>query len=104
MNSPHFDKISHINISYLYEELKNKKIPYNKWQEEIKKILEGKVKVKGAKEVKEVKGGKGVKGRRWLIILGSKVKFKISIKVHSKLILVGKIDQITDLAKLFVIF
>ena len=71
MNSTHFDKISHINITYLYEELKTKKIPYNKWQEEIKKILEGKVKVKavpewkGPKEVKVAKGVKGVKGGRW---------------------------------------
>lgn len=52
MNSPHFDSISHINISHLYEELKYKRIPYNKWQEEIKKVLDGKVKTKVVPQVR----------------------------------------------------
>lgn len=54
MNSPHFDKISHINVSHLYEDLKSKKIPYNKWQEEIKKVLDGKVKAKVVQPVRGV--------------------------------------------------
>ena len=40
-----------------------------------------------------------------MIIEGSKEKFmNISIKVDSKLVLVGEIDQVADLAELFVVF
>jgi hypothetical protein len=42
MNSPHFEKISHIDLTYLYDELLRRYVPYNLWQEEIKKVLAAK--------------------------------------------------------------
>lgn len=44
MNSKYFDRISHIDLSYLYPEFIAKFIPYNLWQREIQKTLEGKIK------------------------------------------------------------
>lgn len=43
MNSPEFDKISHIDLSYLYPELLRTYVPYNLWQAEIKKVLKEKL-------------------------------------------------------------
>jgi hypothetical protein len=48
MNSPHFLKIAHIDLSSVYGELIKRYIPYNLWQEEIKKTIEEKLKRKKA--------------------------------------------------------
>lgn len=46
MNSPQFLRIAHLDLSPLYGELISRYVPYNLWQEQIKKTIEEKLRRK----------------------------------------------------------